>query len=178
MYYTKRESYCSGSPSILLTPPSPPQVGTVQGSRCSSRPRPWESWRCSRGAVCPRLERTSVLSTEPSTLVGEGSSEVVLYNFPSPVVHLHMHPTHPHTPSHILTPSQTGFALAALLHSDGTGDATMTICHEHTPPDQLPVMTRTADILIVGKVCVCSLVSRAGVCVCVCQLSMTVEAVV
>ena len=51
-------------------------------------------------------------------------------------------------PSHTFT--HTGFALAALLHGDGTGDATMTICHEHTPPDQLPVMTRTADIIIVG----------------------------
>ena len=30
------------------------------------------------------------------------------------------------------------------------GDATTTICHRYTPPDQLPVFTKTADILIVA----------------------------
>lgn len=37
-----------------------------------------------------------------------------------------------------------------LLHSDGTGDATTTMCHRYTPPEQLPVMTKTADIVIVA----------------------------
>ncbi|CAI8044405.1 Bifunctional methylenetetrahydrofolate dehydrogenase/cyclohydrolase, mitochondrial [Geodia barretti] len=43
-----------------------------------------------------------------------------------------------------------GFTLATLLHSDGTGDATTLICHRYTPPEQLPVMTRLADIIIVA----------------------------
>ena len=42
----------------------------------------------------------------------------------------------------------------------------MIICHEHTPPDQLPVMTRTADIIIVGT-------GDMSVCLSVCQFSMT-----
>lgn len=37
-----------------------------------------------------------------------------------------------------------------LLHSDGTGDATTTMCHRYTPPEQLPVMTKAADIVIVA----------------------------
>lgn len=37
-----------------------------------------------------------------------------------------------------------------LLHSDGTGDATTTICHRYTPPEQLSVMTKNADIVIVA----------------------------
>jgi hypothetical protein len=37
-----------------------------------------------------------------------------------------------------------------LLHSDGTGDATTTMCHRYTPPEQLPVMTKTADIVVVA----------------------------
>ena len=37
-----------------------------------------------------------------------------------------------------------------LLHSDGTGDATTTMCHRYTPPEQLPIMTKTADIVIVA----------------------------
>ena len=43
-----------------------------------------------------------------------------------------------------------GFALMTLLHSDGTGDATTTLCHRYTPPEQLPVMTKNADIIIVA----------------------------
>jgi methylenetetrahydrofolate dehydrogenase(NAD+)/5,10-methenyltetrahydrofolate cyclohydrolase len=43
-----------------------------------------------------------------------------------------------------------GFTLATILHSDGTGDATTLICHRYTPPEQLPVMTRLADIIIVA----------------------------
>ena len=45
----------------------------------------------------------------------------------------------------------TGFAVATLLHSDGTGDATTTICHEHTPLEQLSEMTKLADIVITGR---------------------------
>lgn len=43
-----------------------------------------------------------------------------------------------------------GLTLAALIHSDGTGDATTTICHRYTPPEQLPVFTKTADIIVVA----------------------------
>ena len=89
------------------------------------------------------------------------------YTQPHAPSHILTHPhisstlTHPHTHTHPHTPLHTEFALAALLHSGGIRDATMTICHEHTPPDQLPVMTRTADILIVGTgLCVC--IERGG----------------
>ena len=53
-----------------------------------------------------------------------------------------------------------------LLHSDGTGDATTTMCHRYTPPEQLPVMTKTADIVVVATgmyniiVMVCSIDRR------------------
>ena len=47
--------------------------------------------------------------------------------------------------------THTGFAVATLLHSDGTGDATTTICHEHTPLEQLSEMTKLADIVITGR---------------------------
>lgn len=43
-----------------------------------------------------------------------------------------------------------GFPLATILQRDGTGDATTLLCHVHTPPDQLRVMTQLADIIIVG----------------------------
>ncbi|XP_046366560.1 bifunctional methylenetetrahydrofolate dehydrogenase/cyclohydrolase, mitochondrial-like [Haliotis rufescens] len=46
-----------------------------------------------------------------------------------------------------------GLPIAILLHADGrndtdAGDATTTICHRFTPPDQLKVFTTTADIII------------------------------
>ncbi|XP_060084105.1 bifunctional methylenetetrahydrofolate dehydrogenase/cyclohydrolase, mitochondrial-like [Ylistrum balloti] len=48
-----------------------------------------------------------------------------------------------------------GMPLAMLLHADGiyetkAGDATTTICHRYTPPEQLRVFTKTADILVVA----------------------------
>ncbi|KAK3090750.1 hypothetical protein FSP39_014327 [Pinctada imbricata] len=48
-----------------------------------------------------------------------------------------------------------GMPLAMLLHADGkyetnAGDATTTICHRYTPPEQLPVFTKTADIVVVA----------------------------
>ena len=48
-----------------------------------------------------------------------------------------------------------GMPMMMLLHSDGIGeteacDATVTICHRYTPPDELRVFTSTADILIVA----------------------------
>jgi methylenetetrahydrofolate dehydrogenase(NAD+)/5,10-methenyltetrahydrofolate cyclohydrolase len=30
------------------------------------------------------------------------------------------------------------------------GDATVTICHRYTPPEQLHVFTKTADIIVVA----------------------------
>ena len=50
--------------------------------------------------------------------------------------------THTHTHTH------AGFPLAALLQSRGSGDATTIVCHSKTPLDQLPVLTRMADIVI------------------------------
>ncbi|XP_063243870.1 bifunctional methylenetetrahydrofolate dehydrogenase/cyclohydrolase, mitochondrial isoform X2 [Bacillus rossius redtenbacheri] len=46
-----------------------------------------------------------------------------------------------------------GWPIAMLLHAGGTGkngwmDATTTICHRHTPPDQLALITRSADIIV------------------------------
>ncbi|XP_046671964.1 bifunctional methylenetetrahydrofolate dehydrogenase/cyclohydrolase, mitochondrial [Homalodisca vitripennis] len=46
-----------------------------------------------------------------------------------------------------------GMPIAMLLHADGAGetaamDATTTICHRHTPPEQLAIFTRTADIIV------------------------------
>ncbi|KAJ8894324.1 hypothetical protein PR048_006944, partial [Dryococelus australis] len=46
-----------------------------------------------------------------------------------------------------------GLPIAMLLHADGTGktgamDATTTICHRNTPPDELAFITRSADIII------------------------------
>lgn len=43
-----------------------------------------------------------------------------------------------------------GFPLLTLLHSDGTGDATVTICHRYTPPEHLPICTKMADFVIVA----------------------------
>jgi len=48
-----------------------------------------------------------------------------------------------------------GMPIAMLLHSDGIGetqacDATTTICHRYTPPEQLRVFTLTADIVVVA----------------------------
>ncbi|OWF56518.1 bifunctional methylenetetrahydrofolate dehydrogenase/cyclohydrolase, mitochondrial-like [Mizuhopecten yessoensis] len=48
-----------------------------------------------------------------------------------------------------------GMPLAMLLHADGVyetkaGDATTTICHRYTPPEQLKLFTKTADILVVA----------------------------
>ncbi|VDI37892.1 methylenetetrahydrofolate dehydrogenase(NAD+) / 5,10-methenyltetrahydrofolate cyclohydrolase [Mytilus galloprovincialis] len=48
-----------------------------------------------------------------------------------------------------------GMPCAMLLHADGkyetqAGDATVTLCHRYTPPEQLPVFTKTADILVVA----------------------------
>ncbi|XP_053392925.1 bifunctional methylenetetrahydrofolate dehydrogenase/cyclohydrolase, mitochondrial-like [Mercenaria mercenaria] len=48
-----------------------------------------------------------------------------------------------------------GMPLAMLLHADGkyetkAGDATTTICHRYTPPEQLRNFTKTADIIIVA----------------------------
>ena len=44
----------------------------------------------------------------------------------------------------------SGFTLNTLLHSDGTGDATVLQTHRYTPPDQLVVNARQADIIIVA----------------------------
>ncbi|ESO87039.1 hypothetical protein LOTGIDRAFT_107221, partial [Lottia gigantea] len=46
-----------------------------------------------------------------------------------------------------------GLPIAMYLHADGNhgnnaGDATVTICHRYTPPDQLRVFTQTADIIV------------------------------
>ncbi|XP_060572573.1 bifunctional methylenetetrahydrofolate dehydrogenase/cyclohydrolase, mitochondrial-like [Ruditapes philippinarum] len=46
-----------------------------------------------------------------------------------------------------------GMPIAMLLHADGiyetkAGDATTTICHRYTPPEQLKVFTQTADIIV------------------------------
>ncbi|KDR21308.1 bifunctional methylenetetrahydrofolate dehydrogenase/cyclohydrolase, mitochondrial [Zootermopsis nevadensis] len=46
-----------------------------------------------------------------------------------------------------------GMPIAMLLHADGLGetsamDATTTICHRYTPPDQLALLTRSADIIV------------------------------
>ncbi|RZF47192.1 hypothetical protein LSTR_LSTR004901 [Laodelphax striatellus] len=46
-----------------------------------------------------------------------------------------------------------GLPIAMLLHADGKGDtnamdATTTICHRNTPPDQLATFTRLADIIV------------------------------
>jgi len=46
-----------------------------------------------------------------------------------------------------------GMPIAMLLHADGMGetsamDATTTICHRYTPPDQLALLTRSADIIV------------------------------
>ncbi|XP_061174911.1 bifunctional methylenetetrahydrofolate dehydrogenase/cyclohydrolase, mitochondrial-like [Saccostrea echinata] len=46
-----------------------------------------------------------------------------------------------------------GMPIAMLLHADGiyetkAGDATTTICHRYTPPDQLTIFTKTADIIV------------------------------
>lgn len=48
-----------------------------------------------------------------------------------------------------------GMPMAMLLHADGigetqAGDATTTICHRHTPADQLVHFTKLADILVVA----------------------------
>ncbi|XP_074648303.1 bifunctional methylenetetrahydrofolate dehydrogenase/cyclohydrolase, mitochondrial-like [Tubulanus polymorphus] len=48
-----------------------------------------------------------------------------------------------------------GMPLAILLHGDGVGetdagDATTTICHRYTPPDQLRAFVKMADILVVA----------------------------
>lgn len=48
-----------------------------------------------------------------------------------------------------------GMPTAMLLHADGkyetkAGDATVTICHRYTPPEQLHVFTKTADIIVVA----------------------------
>lgn len=48
-----------------------------------------------------------------------------------------------------------GMPIAMLLHANGiydtkAGDATTTICHRYTPPDQLSMHTRNADILVVA----------------------------
>ncbi|XP_055343275.1 bifunctional methylenetetrahydrofolate dehydrogenase/cyclohydrolase, mitochondrial-like [Paramacrobiotus metropolitanus] len=46
-----------------------------------------------------------------------------------------------------------GMPIMMLMHADGHGDATTTICHRHTPPEQMKLFTKMADILItaVGK---------------------------
>ncbi|KAL5239562.1 hypothetical protein ACI65C_006972 [Semiaphis heraclei] len=46
-----------------------------------------------------------------------------------------------------------GMPIAMLLHADNAGetsamDATTTICHRYTPPDQLALFTKTADIIV------------------------------
>ncbi|KAK7111643.1 bifunctional methylenetetrahydrofolate dehydrogenase/cyclohydrolase, mitochondrial-like [Littorina saxatilis] len=46
-----------------------------------------------------------------------------------------------------------GLPIAIFLHGDGdrgnlAGDATTTICHRYTPPEQLQVFTKTADIIV------------------------------
>ncbi|XP_050394337.1 bifunctional methylenetetrahydrofolate dehydrogenase/cyclohydrolase, mitochondrial [Patella vulgata] len=46
-----------------------------------------------------------------------------------------------------------GMPIAMYLHADGehgnkAGDATVTICHRYTPPEQLKVFTKTADIIV------------------------------
>ena len=56
-----------------------------------------------------------------------------------------------------------GFPLATILQRDGTGDATTLLCHVHTPPDQLRVMTQLADIIIVGTgIYIATLLCLAG----------------
>ena len=37
-----------------------------------------------------------------------------------------------------------------MIMTNYSGDATTTICHRYTPPDQLRVFTKTADILVVA----------------------------
>lgn len=46
-----------------------------------------------------------------------------------------------------------GLPLSMLLHSDAKNElpgyeATVTLCHRNTPPEQLKVFTKTADIII------------------------------
>nr|CAD7463567.1 unnamed protein product [Timema tahoe] len=46
-----------------------------------------------------------------------------------------------------------GMPIAMLLHADGNGetsamDATTTICHRYTPPDQLILLAKSADIIV------------------------------
>ncbi|XP_077999234.1 uncharacterized protein LOC144452096 [Glandiceps talaboti] len=49
-----------------------------------------------------------------------------------------------------------GMPIAMLLHTDGShgsglgADSTVTICHRYTPPEQLRLFTKTADILVVA----------------------------
>lgn len=43
-----------------------------------------------------------------------------------------------------------GFTLNTLLHSDGTGDATVLQTHRYTPPEQLKINALQADIIIVA----------------------------
>ena len=43
-----------------------------------------------------------------------------------------------------------GFTLNTLLHSDGTGDATVLQTHRYTPPEQLKINMLQADIAIVA----------------------------
>ncbi|KAK2582957.1 hypothetical protein KPH14_009014 [Odynerus spinipes] len=48
-----------------------------------------------------------------------------------------------------------GLPIALLLHADGNGatrglDMTTTICHIHTPPEQLKQMTKLADLVVVA----------------------------
>ncbi|XP_070545426.1 bifunctional methylenetetrahydrofolate dehydrogenase/cyclohydrolase, mitochondrial-like [Ptychodera flava] len=49
-----------------------------------------------------------------------------------------------------------GMPIAMLLHTDSShdsgigADSTVTICHRNTPPDQLRLFTKTADILVVA----------------------------
>lgn len=43
-----------------------------------------------------------------------------------------------------------GFTLNTLLHSDGTGDATVLQTHRYTPPEQLLVNAKQADIIVVA----------------------------
>ncbi|EDV22257.1 uncharacterized protein TRIADDRAFT_50697 [Trichoplax adhaerens] len=43
-----------------------------------------------------------------------------------------------------------GMPIMMMLHSDGSGDATATICHRYTPPEQLLINTKMADILVVA----------------------------
>ena len=47
-------------------------------------------------------------------------------------------------------PSHTGFTLNTLLHSDGTGDATVLQTHRYTPHDELVHNANQADIIVVA----------------------------